>query len=79
MDIHSSSSTSRCIYTQGIGMEPINENTLIGVCVISFLYIPVSISLFKEIKNKRKEGIVFDVFMLLLITANIIYFITMQD
>lgn len=60
-------------------MEPINENTLIGVCVISFLYIPVSISLFKEIKNKRKEGIVFDVFMLLLITANIIYFISMQE
>lgn len=56
-----------------------NENTLIGVCILVALCIPVTMSLFKEIKNKRKEGIIFDTFMLLLVTLNILFFITIQE
>lgn len=60
-------------------MEPMNESTLIGVCILVALCIPVTMSLFKEIKNKRKEGIIFDTFMLLLVTLNILFFITIQE
>lgn len=56
-----------------------NDNILISVCIMVALYIPVTMSLFKEIRNKRREGIIFDTFMLLLITINIAIFITMQE
>lgn len=60
-------------------MEPVNESILVGVSIMIALYIPVTMSLFREIKRKRKHGIIFDVFMLLLITFNIVFFISMQE